>query len=211
MTEKSPVILSEEYRVTFRHNCLLWPNLGSTVFCGGEGVDGNIMPMLGPQAIPEPQVKSCCSSFKPSSFHLSLQKQVAGSNGENIQIEKKVTSELEAETVKICWNCHAPKETTKLFKCKGCHKVGRFLLFLILTRSSRRATVGRSARGRTGRGMGGTVLSSWRGKRKGHAPKISPESSYNKFRKSCCSVVSMSSFHSFKEHKHYLFSLPALL
>jgi len=90
---------------------------------GGEGVDGNVMPMVGPQAIPEPQVKSCCSSFKPSSSHLSLQKQVAEVNEENIQIEKKVTSELEAETVKICWNCHAPKETTKLFKCKGCLKV----------------------------------------------------------------------------------------
>jgi len=71
---------------------------------GGEVGDGNVMPMVGPQAIPEPQ------------------KQVDEANGENIQIEKKVTSELEAEKIKICWNCHAPKETTKLFKCKGCHK-----------------------------------------------------------------------------------------
>jgi len=83
---------------------MLCPFLHQNLPVGGEGVDGNVMPMVGPQAIPEPQ------------------KQVAGSNGENIQIEKKVTSELEAETVKICWNCHAPKETTKLFKCKGCHK-----------------------------------------------------------------------------------------
>jgi len=76
--------------------------------------------MVGPEGISKPQ------------------KQVAEAGGEISQMEDKVSwvqrrmrwmQEIE-KNKKICWYCHAPKETTKLFKCQGCHKVSILSFFI---------------------------------------------------------------------------------
>ena len=89
----------------------------------GGGGDEITMPMVGPDGTPKSEVKPRACAFKTSYFHLSLQKQDTEPNGEQIQTKEEETTDSDAEKVKICWYCHAPRETTKLFKCKGCHKV----------------------------------------------------------------------------------------
>ena len=149
--------------------------------------DAIMMPVVGPEDIPLPDNETDIEEAKLE-LHPMLEvgilfrlveNESSGTNKEIFPNKLTVTSETGTEMAKICWYCHAPNETTKLFKCQGCHQVSRFPVFLLFDPAPRRATVGASAKRRIGRGTRSTVLKSCR---RGMAGRVTRRKKVLKFK-----------------------------